>query len=97
MKIDVHTYDYRFGYIGTSQFELDFDLELNAVAIKLLGLRFTAEILKDNSVCLCIENPEYGDYDSEISPYIFINLIKTMQKMISRFDSLEYKEWLIQR
>ena len=63
-----------------------------------LGLRFTAEVMPPNQVCICLDNPEVGaDYRVSIvsnTPGTKNRAIEEVEAMILGFDASDYQNWL---
>ena len=58
------------------------------------GLNFTAEILRNGYISLCIANDAKGeDYDCRVVPN-GLEVPKAIESMIEKFNLVEYAEWL---
>lgn len=67
-------------------------LKANYEAMKSCGARLTTEILTTMAVSVCIEHPDLGDYDMELTP-IGPESTAAMVLMLERFDVEKFTNW----
>lgn len=72
--------------------KLDDTVSTKLEEIKNAGCRLTAEILTTGVCSFCIEKPEIGDFDMELSPN-GPGVKEAVTKMILRFSPKDFQVW----
>jgi hypothetical protein len=68
--------------------------------IEPLGLRFTAEVIPggddlEDQVCVCLEDPDLGDYRLALSPNIpNAPIVRDVESLLIEFDKFDYTIWV---
>lgn len=92
MIVDVVQFIRPHGARNFTTTELSDTLAGKLAEMKRAGCRFTTEVLPNGNVSICIEEPELGDFDCEITPN-GPEVQQAMEKMLTRFDVATFDDW----
>lgn len=94
MKVNVMQFVLPNGRQVPVTIELPGDLTGQYATMKSCGARLTAEVLTTGEVSLCIEHPEYGDFDARVVP-TGPDVPAALVQMLAGFRRTAFEDWLL--